>query len=124
MSALLVILALVATISLEVIVGVMLYRRWRSYRELETSKAPSPEMLLRILLFTLFAIAAICLAGILFLVRMDTATTQVLLSLMPLAAFLTLGVQKDIIEVWLRWRAQPIESELHSVRSSHRDPNP
>lgn len=110
-SAALVILALVATIHVEVTTAVILYRRWRVYRALKVSLAPSLEMLARIFLFTLFAIVAICTAALLVTLRVESAAAQTLLALMPLVAFLTVGVQKDIVGVWLWCVGTPVGSD-------------
>ncbi|TFK53776.1 hypothetical protein OE88DRAFT_1280658 [Heliocybe sulcata] len=102
-------LALLVTVSLEVVVVVVLYRRWRLYRSLPVTKVPPLEMLVRVAAFTVFAFVAICLAGLLVTIRVDSYVDQLILAVMPVAAFLSLGINKDILSVWTQRKGQMID---------------
>jgi len=113
-SSLLVILALCITIICEVLIGIILYRRWRIYRKLAktTSQAPSLGTLTRIVLFTLFVLVAVSVAfGLAVTHHMTVAGTPVL-SIMPLAAFLTASIGTDIIRVWMWWK-HPADNKVY-----------
>ncbi|KII93325.1 hypothetical protein PLICRDRAFT_35521 [Plicaturopsis crispa FD-325 SS-3] len=104
-SAVLCIIILVITVALETDVGFTLYRNWITLRNhgAENSQT-SIWMTVRVLAFTFTCIIGIIVGATSSSPGALGSESSILLSLMPVIAFLIFGCQLDVLRVWTFWR--------------------
>ncbi|TFK53752.1 hypothetical protein OE88DRAFT_1656023 [Heliocybe sulcata] len=108
-SSLLVALAAVVGMPCEIYTAVMVYRQWPKFRYAENPQKSSLAFLLRVACFTVAAVVAFCVS-MLFTSKStisshpESVAGNILLALVPVAAFLTAGIGMDIVRSWMFWR--------------------
>ncbi|KAI0749226.1 hypothetical protein C8Q80DRAFT_1160745 [Daedaleopsis nitida] len=88
---------------LDLYIGAMLYRNWRALRGSDRPGQIPFSLVVRIAIFSF-----VCVIGIgctmVFLSNVSYIAGNIIISLMPVIAFLVFGTQQDILNVWLFWR--------------------
>ncbi|KAH9921238.1 uncharacterized protein BXZ73DRAFT_91847 [Epithele typhae] len=94
---------LLVMVGFDIYIGVVLYKNWRALRGSDHPGQIPFNLLLRVALFSF-----VCVVGIgctfIFLSGVSFFAGNILISLMPVVAFLVFGTQRDILEAWVFWR--------------------
>lgn len=103
LSSLLCIVILVPAVVLEVLVCRMLHSHWGAFRAEKYAKS----MVLRVTIFALVGILAVCLSFVFFFIIDHAAVLNIVISVAPVAAVLIFGTQADLYRVYMFWRKRP-----------------
>ncbi|KAJ7484234.1 hypothetical protein FB451DRAFT_1231843 [Mycena latifolia] len=114
-SAALVALLLLPTLTLEIMICIALRRNWATLRRMKNSLS----IIVRVMIFTVFGVLAIGLSGIFVFSGSHGAALNIVFATMPVTAVLVFATQTDIITVWMFWKKQPEGKTLSSPRSSN-----
>ncbi|KAK7440068.1 hypothetical protein VKT23_017317 [Stygiomarasmius scandens] len=115
--------ALVALFSLvmiiyEVITFFLLYHNWSAFRRLQIStptQAASITMILRISIFSVLPMLALGLCVHSTLSSASSGGSNIATAVLPGAAGLIFGTQKDILDQWAFWKAKPKVIPKHEI---------
>jgi len=91
--------AVVASIVVEVFIAITLRRSWRAFRDLGSGAGPSLTLVIRALVFTIFAVLALATCVVL-LANYTSSVPDIVIACLPMAAFLLFGTQADLLRVW------------------------
>jgi len=104
-SAALVALTLIPTVTLEILICISLRKNWATFKRMKNSMS----IILRVVIFTLIGILAISLSALFVFSSNHGPGVNIALAAMPVIAVLVFSTQKDILSVWMFWR--PAESK-------------
>ncbi|KAI1786457.1 hypothetical protein LXA43DRAFT_975775 [Ganoderma leucocontextum] len=94
---------LLVMVGFDIYIGAMLYRNWRALQGSDQPFQIPFSLLVRVALFSLVCVIGIGCAFV-FLANVSYFAGNVIISLMPMIAFLVFGTQRDILKVWMFWR--------------------
>jgi len=94
---------IVIMLSLEVVIGVTLVKRWRALRQMRAVSSSNLSMIIRISVFSVYGFATLgaCAA---FLARSLTAWPYLVQASLPTAIYFAFGTRKDVFQAWMFWR--------------------
>ncbi|PIL35263.1 hypothetical protein GSI_01988 [Ganoderma sinense ZZ0214-1] len=100
--------AIVATmllimIGFDIYIAAVLYKNWRALHKSDHPFQIPLSLLIRVAVFSLVCVIGIGCAFV-FLASVSYYAGNIIISLMPLIAFLVFGTQRDILRVWMFWR--------------------
>ncbi|KAJ7474429.1 hypothetical protein B0H11DRAFT_2182674 [Mycena galericulata] len=114
-SAALVALTLLPTLTLEIMICIALRRNWATFKTMKNSLS----IILRVMIFTVFGMLAITLSGVFVFSDNHGAGLNIVFATMPVVAVLVFSTQRDIINVWMFWKKRPEGKTFDSPRSSN-----
>ncbi|RPD72409.1 hypothetical protein L226DRAFT_467226 [Lentinus tigrinus ALCF2SS1-7] len=94
---------LLIMVGLDIYIAAVLYRNWRALRGSDRPGQIPFSLIVRVAIFSLVCVVGIGCAFV-FLSNVSYFAGNIIISLMPLIAFLVFGTQKDIVDAWLFWR--------------------
>jgi len=99
-SAALVALTLIPTLTFEILICIALRRNWATFKRMHNSMS----IILRVVVFTLIGVLAISLSALFVFSSNHGPGVNIALAAMPVIAVLVFATQKDILAVWMFWR--------------------
>ncbi|KAK1224875.1 hypothetical protein PQX77_012186 [Marasmius sp. AFHP31] len=106
-SAALVSIILIPAVIVEVIIILSIRKKWKSLREQTVA-----SLAIRVTLFVIFGFFAIVLSVTFTFMVQKGAELNIVVSIIPVAAILIFGTQKDLMNAWMfwRWRKRRLEA--------------
>ncbi|KAI0787294.1 hypothetical protein C8Q74DRAFT_595487 [Fomes fomentarius] len=90
-------------VALDLYIGSVLYKNWRALRGSDRPGQIPFSLIARVAIFSFVCVVGIG-ATMVFLSNVSYFAGNIIISLMPLIAFLVFGTQQDILNVWFFWR--------------------
>ncbi|KAJ6627645.1 hypothetical protein B0H10DRAFT_2210157 [Mycena sp. CBHHK59/15] len=102
-SAALVALSLIPTLTLEIMICIALRKNWATFKRMKHSMS----ITLRVMIFTFVGILAITVSGIFVFSDSHGAGLNIVFAAMPVTTVIIFSTQNDIIQVWMFWKKAP-----------------
>lgn len=94
---------LLIMVGFDIYIGAMLYKNWRALHKSDHPFQIPLSLLVRVSVFSLVCVIGIGCAFV-FLAEVSSFTGNIIISLMPIIAFVVFGTQRDILNVWMFWK--------------------
>ncbi|KAJ7639853.1 hypothetical protein DFH06DRAFT_1217351 [Mycena polygramma] len=117
-TAIVVILAMLTMLVYEVLTIILLFRNWTAFQRLRvrSNDAVSLPLMIRITVFSFLPMVAMAISSISFLPSSPILEAQMnlIIAVLPVAAAIIFGTQRDILNAWMFWKKTAMPQEKPS----------